>query len=401
LDSDSNDSALNRNTFGSLNFDAAVAEGINLHLAGQYFAAKYKWSSEALGQDLFGYGTVAGAPLFERVWDEETITGEARLAVEWGNHTIVIGGEISRCEMDHVETYLPALRKAWGAWAPDISYVSNASETKCGVYVNDTIKLGKLTLVPGIRYDHHSIVGSITSPSLGLTVPLGDETMARFYLGHGFAYPSLSHLSGTFWDSWTGVGNRNLKPEKVTVVQGGFETNAVPYMHLAATLFHYAGDDFWAYTLTDPWFYKNQYDTVRNGFSVEVNSVPVYNLSALAGITYVKKSNTPTVPDPTGFVLFEDDITKIDLALSYDDNRFVRAKLLGMYAWWDSSLTSADHEYNNFLWDFVCGLKVYSTPKTTVEIFGTVHNLFNSSHYSDRVYKNPDRWAEAGLKVNY
>jgi hypothetical protein len=37
----------------------------------------------------------------------------------------------------------------------------------------------------------------------------------------------------------------------------------------------------------------------------------------------------------------------------------------------------------------------------TLEAFVDIHNIFNASQYPDAVFKNPERWVEAGLRYAF
>lgn len=67
------------------------------------------------------------------------------------------------------------------------------------LYVQDEYRAGsKLLLIPSIRYDHHDSFGSHTSPNLGATYFIDDNS--RFKANYGSAYrsPSVDELYGDF-----------------------------------------------------------------------------------------------------------------------------------------------------------------------------------------------------------
>lgn len=95
------------------------------------------------------------------------------------------------------------------------------------VYVQDEWRISdKLLVIPSVRYNHHDSFGSRTSPNIGVTYFLADNS--RFKANYGSAYraPSIEELYGSFnhMGMFTMYGNPDLKPEKTK----GFE---ISYEH--------------------------------------------------------------------------------------------------------------------------------------------------------------------------
>lgn len=130
----------------------------------------------------------------------------------------------------------------------------------------------------------------------------------------------------------------------------------------------------------------------RQGFEVETETIPFYNLSLKAGFAYVHI-------EPSN----EQKSTRIyahDIGLKYDDKKSLKAQLFGHYIWWDlDALFNA--KYNAFIWDLNLIKKIYSSEKMTTEIFMTAHNIFNGSQYTLGNTKNPRRWVEGGIRVGF
>ena len=107
--------------------------------------------------------------------------------------------------------------------------VSEKVITTYAAYVQDEIELGKWFIVPAIRYDHHSMFGSHSSPKIGVTYSATDHFRIKANYGKAFKAPSISHL---YYDLDTRmgnkynhiIGNQNLKPEESKSWDLGFET---------------------------------------------------------------------------------------------------------------------------------------------------------------------------------
>ncbi len=95
-------------------------------------------------------------------------------------------------------------------------------------YVQDEITAGKWFILPAIRYDHHSMYGSNTSPKLGVTYKVDDTFRVKANYGKGFRAPNIPQLYYNFRrlmgnSHVTLYGNPNLKAETSTSWDIGIE----------------------------------------------------------------------------------------------------------------------------------------------------------------------------------
>lgn len=108
------------------------------------------------------------------------------------------------------------------------AYVASGSDRaeQYALYIQDEYRVGdRLLLIPSLRYDHHDSFGSHTSPNLGATVFINDNS--RFKANYGSAYrsPSVDELYGDFSHGgmFTVYGNPDLKPEKTRGYEFSYE----------------------------------------------------------------------------------------------------------------------------------------------------------------------------------
>lgn len=142
----------------------------------------------------------------------ESLSVEARDVIRTSeNNKLVIGAEYRN---DNAVVY--------GGLEKDIDQYS--------VYIHDEYKVGdKLLLTPSIRYDHHEVFGSNTSPSLGATYFVTDKSRVKASYGSGYRAPSLDELYGVFdhggvWGTAMLLyGNPDLKPEKTRGYELSYE----------------------------------------------------------------------------------------------------------------------------------------------------------------------------------
>ena len=99
------------------------------------------------------------------------------------------------------------------------AYVVNGDDRakQYAVYVQDEYRLNdKLLLVPSVRYDHHNSFGSHTSPNLGVTYFINDNSRLKANYGSAYRAPSVDELYGMFnhGGMFEIQGNPDLKPEQ-------------------------------------------------------------------------------------------------------------------------------------------------------------------------------------------
>jgi len=254
---------------------------------------------------------------------------------------------------------------------------------KYGIFLNDTIVLGDFTVTPGIRYDRMRPVGDFFSPSLGIAWnPTGKITL-RLYGAHGYSLPLLCP-----------VRNPNATQQKVTTFQTGVETTYIPWLWLKTTFFRNQLSDVQLY---DPSLqqvvFRNQ---LKQGVEVEGKTVPFFNTSISAGYTFIDSTDIET-----SVTLLNNPTQLVKLGLHYDDERLgLRGALLGRYVWYSSS-ADLNTKDKTFIWDLNLDKKVLDFHGTALDLFFSVHNLFNGSQYLTDNIKNARRWVEGGVRFNF
>lgn len=273
-------------------------------------------------------------------------------------------------------------------------------QEKWAVFANDTLMIERLSIIPGIRYDHTNTNGDFLSPSLGLTYQATTKNLLRGYVVRGFNTPPLFTTYGT--GSLFYLPNPDLEVEKVWSVQAGIESTALRYMWIKAILFHH---DIWdaisKQELLDPngipigkFTAVNQNRQRRQGIELEIKTVPVFNSSLFAGFFFVDAKDKHT-----GKRLKDIPRYTYDIGIRYRNPKIFNAYVNGHYIYWNTSQPNS--EYHNFIWDINIMKSFYWREKTNVKVFLTVHNVFDSSQYVFSYFRNTQRWIEAGLKLEF
>jgi len=377
---------LARNFWTNLTLDACLTRELSFNLS------LFRFEQDlAITYDDWGLGGPPGSLFQENDFDETTEGGTARFTLEKGVHTAVLGVDFNRGEMEQTNHY--------GALAQAFYDVPGTLRTdpelnRTGVYLNDTMAFGRLSVTAGIRYDFSNVMDEFLSPSLGVTYALGQETLLRGLVARGFTSPPLAWVSqgGLFLEP-----NKSLRNESVWSYQAGLES-AVPYAWVKATLFRHEIDDVFTSESSpnDPTgntsMQVNKGESRRQGIELEAKTIPVYHVSLAAGLAYA------SIHPDTEFGV--DEQYAANIGIVYDNPRFLRAGLFGHYIWWDYRDLEGT-EYDTFIWDLNLSRQVYKSEHAAVDLFATVHNLFDASQYIFEEYGNPDRWVEAGIRADF
>lgn len=377
-----------RTFFGTASFDALLNREFSLNFSVFHFKQKSVITSDSLG---LGSTGSAGELFYEHYADEKTTGGSGKLVWRHGVHTAVLGVDLSCGKLDQTITAGSALQ-LYGAPAssstqPDID--------KQAIYINDTIVIDRWTITPGVRYDYNSVTGSFVSPSLGFTYRLYEDSILRASAARGFTIPPLSWTSGgaLFTDP-----NPSLDPEEVWSYQAGAETSAINYLWLNATIFHHDLENALAldyYGGGPPAYndiYINKGKVRRNGLEIEAETVPIYNMSMLAGFAYLDIDPQNEIGGTYNYIY--------NIGIRYDDKKSFRAELFGHYVWWDVDEYYMA-EFDDFIWDLNLNKRIWSKEKAATELFLTAHNIFNGSQYTYGDNKNPGTWIEAGIRFKF
>ncbi|HJV35296.1 TonB-dependent receptor plug domain-containing protein [Geomonas sp.] len=255
--------------------------------------------------------------------------------------------------------------------------ISRPSDDRIGVYLNDTFTLGRFAVTPSVRYDHSRISGNQFSPSFGITYALTDNSVVRGYTAKGYSITSLTR-SDSLEDVWTS--------------QVGIESADVPYLWLKGTLFRNETGDI---THVNSLGVKSKQRQLKQGVEVEARTTPVFFTSLSLGYTYIDAKDRDT-----DAVLQNIPKHTLDLGVKYEDKHHLRLQLTGHYINWNLD-TETDSQYRSIIWDLHLGKRFDLSENLSIELFGSIRNLFNGHQYDSSLFKNPGRWAEGGIRCAF
>ncbi|BCG47487.1 TonB-dependent receptor [Citrifermentans bremense] len=249
----------------------------------------------------------------------------------------------------------------------------NRRADRVGLYLSDTLTLGRFALTPSARFDSTGSAGDHFSPSFGVTYALTENSVLRGYTSRGYSLTSL---------------NRSASTEKVWTSQLGFETGDIPGLWLKGTLFR---NDTWDIISgsTRAITYERH---VKQGAEIEAKTIPIFRTSLTTGYTYIRGTHGDSGPHLDGVPKHT-----VQVGLRYQDYSAFQAHLNGRFIDWDNPGTG---KYGAIIWDLHLR-KTVELSETSLEIFASVRNLFNGDQYLDAVYRNPGRWVELGVRCNF
>jgi vitamin B12 transporter len=354
--------------YATLDFTAPLTEALTLNLAAKRLedtlTDNWQWISTGTTYNKLEYEGKSTSASGRLVW-----TGEIQ--------TLVLGGETERRENTVYDLLAPYT-------APTLY------EDIWALFVNDSIRWDRLTITPGLRYDHLSIADNLVSPSLGLTYRLSEDTLLRGGVGRGFRKPYPTMKQG---DPYFNIINPDLESETIWSYQAGVETTTFSFARLKATLFDHQATDVWVQD-PDTWAWVNDGDFERQGLELEAQSATFHNFSINAGAMYLLLK-----PEQGE----DNTLCTANLLLQYDDTTW-RFQVFGHYLWIDKEGVEGlayDEKVGNILWDAVAGYRFTAPAGVKGEVFAALHNLFAEEQYFNYYFPNAMRWVEAGLRFKF
>jgi len=146
--------------YASLGMRRKLSDSLELEILGRYSHRAMDTFDSYISHD----GLYDGFPILSR---ENVYGGSAKLVWRGAHNLLVLGGDYEHAELSSTGTQ------------QQVTQTVSRQTDRWGVYLNDTITLGNLSIIPGVRFDRPRTSPDQFSPSLGITYPLGEKALLR------------------------------------------------------------------------------------------------------------------------------------------------------------------------------------------------------------------------------
>ena len=177
-------------------------------------------------------------------------------------------------------------------WLPE------KQRTSYYLFAQDEWKLAQNWLATtGVRYDHFSDFGNTTNPRLGLVWATTDKITTKLLYGKAFRAPTFNELFVTI--NPLVLGDPQLKAETIDTYELAFSHQVSNQLLYTANIYRYNIKDFITYVPIANGI--NQAQNIGNrkgqGFELEADYSPIYNLRFLANYAYQQSIDQQTDAD--------------------------------------------------------------------------------------------------------
>ncbi|WP_246043889.1 TonB-dependent receptor plug domain-containing protein [Geomonas edaphica] len=361
--------------------------GVVRYLNG-YFSVKYPLAERlSLEANLRGgkrsAGHVVGSLLPEPSSFMHTTAREVyqgyEAALNWGdaNRGVKAGAEYERTGVQQKELLLHIPNG-------DI----DTTLTRYSAYLNGTYTIGRLSVLPGARYDRFNLLDNAPSATLGATFRLTDNTLLRGYAAYGYSMPLISNYG-------TSDGQVPHKLQRVRTVQGGIESTAIPYLWFKVMLFD---NEVWNIQTLDRYNVLHLDEQSREGVDMEWRTSSLYGFMLSGGYTFIDARDKKTGKQLSGGESGPRHATK--WAVTYDNqDSGLTCVLSGNYSDWNLTTPGADS--TAMLLDLHVTQKLAPSSDRSPELFFSVRNILDNRQYQYDFRPVAPRWFEFGGRLRF
>ncbi len=275
----------------------------------------------------------------------------------------------------------------WGKY--DFSlYPKKYSSGNWAIYANDSLSLEKFSFNIGVRYDHNQDFGSELSPSFGVVYRFsGQDVIVRAKVARGFSAPPSA------WVNDPVVEYKNPKPEIGINYQLGCDMQLAQHLKIELNSFWTDVKELIQFDWGPPPTFSNIAKATRRGIEARIYTTFDFGLALSMGGSFID------VRDDDGDDIKDIPTTLYDVSANYTFQG-VSQTLVGKYV----CMNSAHPETRDrvFIFDYLFKAQLPLPDRYgKISLFGAVYNLFNSTHLFRFFLPQPDRWMEAGVKIEF
>lgn len=229
---------------------------------------------EVRGLDMAGYH--GAVPVFAESLSR-TDANEAEMALQVNYrqdepHSLTAGADFRHSKADFGGLKEALTGVQFASSMPDSADVNNF-----GLYLQDRLEAGSVTLIAGARIDSHTDFGEAFSPKAGILWHASEDVSLRAAAGRAFRAPSLLelHQPSVGYGSITFVSNPDLEPEYVNSVDAGITFNQAGRYRLGIDAFYNDMEDLIAPSIDGRVYtYRNVSEAWSRGLELEITAEP-------------------------------------------------------------------------------------------------------------------------------
>lgn len=254
-------------------------------------------------------------------------------------------------------------------------------------YLQDKIDLtDQWNITPGVRVDHHSALGTHTSPSLSIGFKQNEDTNYYFNYKTFFVAPNMYQLyapGSTFEGTYYPTGNKDLKPQEGNTIEFGINHNFSDTLSGTFNIFHTHAKNLIQYQYGNG--FENTGKANVNGFSLNLNKDFNQHWNAGIGYSYLHMqaksgeniNSNGTLPEST-----------LNINVGYTADKF-NASLYGrgiMNRYGNKANNEMRNYANYWVWDLAANYQF--TKEAT--LFARVNNIFDQFYTDVGTSSSPD-----------
>lgn len=279
------------------------------------------------------------------------------------------------------------------------NYVNKKLGNKA-VFIEDKIQIDdKLSFVPGIRHDDHSMFGGKTTSKAALNYKVNDSSNIYISWGQIFNAPNADDL---YWNdpAYFMYGNPNLRPETGNKTTIGFNTKLNKKTSLNMSIFKSEIKEAigWIYDsstyITMP---QNANHQTKKGFELSANHKVNDNWSIDTGYSYIK---TETKVEKDSYKWDENNSRPngYRFGINYHDKKWSNS-LIGSAG---TGRSSRYYTSNYWIWDANINYKMNHAMTAYLKVNNITNKAYELTGYTNvGAYPMPGRSFQLGVKYTF
>ncbi len=267
-------------------------------------------------------------------------------------------------------------------------YDIDTTLTRYSAYLNGTYTIGRLSVLPGARFDRFNLLDDARSGTLGATYRLTDNTLLRGYAAYGYSMPLISSYGSP-------DGQVPHKLQQIRTVQAGIESTAIPYLWFKVMLFD---NEVWNIQTLDRYNVLHLDEQSREGVDMEWRTSSLHGFMLSGGYTFMDARDKKTGKQLSGGESGPRHAVKG--ALTYQNEEIgLTSVLTGNYSDWNLTTVGADS--TGMLVDLHVTQKLAPSSDRSPELFFSVRNLLDTKLYQYDFRPAAPRWFEFGGRLRF